>query len=95
MHIWWSDDKMFYPGEIGEYDEASGCHRIVYEDNEWEFVHLPSEAILFEEDEAKADTHKAAEETMPITSKKRNKEEEESVKVVVDPEPPIKKKSKS
>lgn len=45
--IWWVDDQLFYFGNVGDYDATSRCHRIAYQDNEWEFVNLGSEIVLF------------------------------------------------
>lgn len=34
-------------GVIDAYDEASRCHRVMYEDEEWEFVNLAIEPVGF------------------------------------------------
>ena len=47
MCIWWWDDKTYYPAEVAEYNDWSGCHRIMYEDKQWEFVYLGAEIVLF------------------------------------------------
>jgi hypothetical protein len=45
--VWWHDDKQCYRGAIDAYDAASQCHRVLYEDNEWEFVNLAIEPAAF------------------------------------------------
>lgn len=47
ISIWWKEDAVFYPGQVGDLDESSMCHRVVYDDGEWEFVHLPSSIVLY------------------------------------------------
>ena len=34
-------------GTIDAFDEASGTHRVLYEDNEWEFVNMAIEPVAF------------------------------------------------
>lgn len=45
--VWWHDDAQCYRGVIDAFDEASQCHRVLYEDNEWEFVNLAIEPAAF------------------------------------------------
>lgn len=45
--VWWHDDKLAYRGTIDAYDEVSKCHRVYYEDDEWEFVNLTIEPACF------------------------------------------------
>ena len=45
--VWWHDDTQAYRGCIDAYDEASQCHRVMYQDQEWEFVNLAIEPIAF------------------------------------------------
>mgnify|MGYP003386739898 CR=1 FL=1 len=45
--VYWSDDDTFYYGVIDAYDANSNTHRILYEDNEWEFVQLKQEIVLY------------------------------------------------
>lgn len=45
--VWWHDDAQCYRGVIDAFDEASLCHRVLYEDNEWEFVNLAIEPAAF------------------------------------------------
>ena len=47
MCIWWWDDKTYYPAEVAEFNDWSGCHRIKYDDKQWEFVYLGAEIVLF------------------------------------------------
>ena len=44
--VWWADDKVLYPGTIDAYDAASARHRVLYEDNEWEFLNLSAEPVI-------------------------------------------------
>lgn len=41
--IWWNDDQRAYTGKIDAYDSHSECHRILYDDGEWEFSDLSYE----------------------------------------------------
>ena len=45
--IWWDDDSKFYHGVVKAFDEQSGTHKVLYEDDEWEFVHLGQEVCDF------------------------------------------------
>jgi hypothetical protein len=45
--VWWPDDSELYQGVINAYDEASKRHRVLYEDNEWEFIAVDVEPLLF------------------------------------------------
>ncbi len=47
MCIWWWDDKTYYHAEISEFDSISRCHRILYDDKQWEFVYLGAEIVLY------------------------------------------------
>lgn len=47
VSVWWHDDALSYRGSIDAYDETSKCHRVMYEDNEWEFVNLTVEPACF------------------------------------------------
>jgi hypothetical protein len=45
--IWWTSDRVYYRGEVQDYDDVSCCHRIAYEDLEWEFIFLGAEMVLY------------------------------------------------
>jgi hypothetical protein len=45
--VWWHDDAQPYRGRIDAYDDTSRCHRVFYEDEEWEFVNLALEPVVF------------------------------------------------
>ena len=45
--VWWHDDKQAYPGTIDAFDEVSLCHRVLYQDGDWEFVNLTVEPACF------------------------------------------------
>lgn len=45
--VWWRHDACSYPGHIDAYDAPSNTHRVLYEDNEWEFLMLGLEPYLF------------------------------------------------
>lgn len=45
--VWWHDDKIPYRGTVDAYDDVSMCHRVLYEDGEWEFVNLTIEPACF------------------------------------------------
>lgn len=47
IKVWWYDDKRSYYGTINNYDNLSDTHRILYIDNEWEFLRLSIEPIMF------------------------------------------------
>lgn len=47
VNVWWHDDALAYRGVIDVYDQASQCHRVLYDDNEWEFVNLAIEPCAF------------------------------------------------
>lgn len=47
VNVWWHDDMGGYRGTIDAFDEVSQCHRVLYEDNEWEFVNLAIEPVMF------------------------------------------------
>ena len=41
------DDQTYYPGTISDFDTVSQCHRVVYDDGEWEFISLGGEMVLY------------------------------------------------
>jgi hypothetical protein len=44
--VWWHDDLKAYRGVVNAFDEASGSHRVLYDDEEWEFVNLTAEPFV-------------------------------------------------
>lgn len=46
VQVWWQDDAQAYRGEIDAFDPVSGNHRVLYEDDEWEFVNLAIEPFV-------------------------------------------------
>ncbi len=46
VQVWWHDDERSYRGEVNAFDEASGSHRVLYEDDEWEFISLAIEPFV-------------------------------------------------
>lgn len=46
VQVWWHDDERTYRGAVNAFDEASGWHRVLYEDGEWEFVSLLTEPFV-------------------------------------------------
>ena len=46
--VWWHDDQQFYFGCINAFDEVSECHRVLYEDQQWEFLNLAVEPALLD-----------------------------------------------
>ena len=47
IQVWWYDDEQSYYGLINAFDELTQKYRILYEDNEWEFISLNIEPVLF------------------------------------------------
>jgi hypothetical protein len=45
--VYWRDDRTFYEGEIVEYDNGTGKHRVRYNDGENEWVSLRNERIIW------------------------------------------------
>ena len=48
VKVWWKDDAQFYCGSVNAYDSVSGKHRVLYDDDEWEFIDLGVEPVLTE-----------------------------------------------
>ena len=46
VKVWWKDDAQFYCGTVNAYDTASGKHRVLYDDGEWEFIDIGVEPVL-------------------------------------------------
>lgn len=46
VQVWWPDDVCSYSGILNAYDERSECYRILYNDDEWEFLYLSHEGFL-------------------------------------------------
>ena len=46
VKVWWHDDECAYEGIVNAFDVDSGCHRVLYEDKEWEFVQFAQEVFL-------------------------------------------------
>ncbi len=46
VKVWWHHDECAYEGIVNAFDEISGSHRVLYQDNEWEFVQLQQEVYL-------------------------------------------------
>ena len=40
------EDSIHYEGSIDAFDQASGRHRVQYDDNQWEFLRLSDEGYL-------------------------------------------------
>lgn len=49
VKIWWVDDYKSYSGSLNAMDEISRCHCVLYDDQEWEFINLSVEPVLFGE----------------------------------------------
>lgn len=47
VKIWWIDDYKSYSGTLTAMDEVSRCHCVLYDDQEWEFINLSVEPVLF------------------------------------------------
>jgi hypothetical protein len=47
VSVWWHDDAEGYSGVVNAFDHVSGCHRVLYEDDEWEFLNLAVEPVLY------------------------------------------------
>ena len=47
VSVWWDEDSKYYKGTINAFDAASGRHRVLYDDNEWEFACLGHEIAVF------------------------------------------------
>lgn len=45
--VYWRDDRTFYEGEVVEYDNGTGKHRVRYNDGENEWVSLRNERIIW------------------------------------------------
>ena len=46
VQVWWNDDYCAYSGQVNAFDAMSDCHRVLYQDSEWEFVELSRETYL-------------------------------------------------
>jgi hypothetical protein len=46
IQVWWLDDYCVYYGTVDAFDEISSSHRVLYQDEEWEFLDLSSQAFL-------------------------------------------------
>ena len=44
--MWWKDDAQYYCGSVNAFDSVSGKHRVLYDDDEWEFIDLGVEPVL-------------------------------------------------
>jgi hypothetical protein len=44
--VWWQEDHCPYYGLVDEFDSASYCHRVFYNDGEWEFINLQVEPFF-------------------------------------------------
>lgn len=66
--VYWTMDSQYYFGQVDGYDRESNMHRILYEDNEWEFVYLPHEIIWFNNEERR--DRKRGNETQEEPSKR-------------------------
>jgi hypothetical protein len=49
VDVLWPDDDTWYAGMVKDFDRASGQHRILYDDGEWEFVFLHEQEMSFPE----------------------------------------------
>ena len=54
MNLWWHFDSEFFEGKVDAFDEETGRHRIMYEDDEWTFYNLGHEVVLFNKVQAGA-----------------------------------------
>ena len=45
--MYWPDDDTWYSGALQDYDGSTGHHRVLYDDGEWEFVHLHEQDLSF------------------------------------------------
>lgn len=80
--IWWPGDQVYYPGTIHDFDAASRSHRIIYDDEDWEFVKLPIEIVLYAE--------QLEVEEPTVDSKKRKATADTSLEEVVEKKIPRK-----
>lgn len=46
VKVWWHDDACAYSGVVNAFDPESDCYRVLYEDNEWEFIQFTQEVYL-------------------------------------------------
>jgi len=51
VQVWWDDDLTAYFGVINAFDKNSQCHRILYDDLEWEFINLGAEPLYIKRSE--------------------------------------------
>jgi hypothetical protein len=45
--VYWPEDDAWYRGRICDFDASSQRHRILYEDDDWEFTFLPGQHYAF------------------------------------------------
>ena len=58
--VYWKDDRTFYDGEIKDFDNSTGRHKVIYSDGEEEWLSLRNERIIWrlapsEESEGESD----------------------------------------
>ncbi len=57
--VFWSFDGAFYTGKVDKWDSVSGLHRIYYDDDDWEFVFLQQEVVIYSMNAATLQSFKA------------------------------------
>eukprot|EP00775_Hariotina_reticulata_P003944 gene3944-4198_t len=45
--VYWKDDRMFYEGEVCDYEASTGRHKVSYSDGEEEWLRLGSERVIW------------------------------------------------
>ncbi|CAG9460883.1 unnamed protein product [Pedinophyceae sp. YPF-701] len=48
VEVWWPEDEGWFAGTVESFDEASGRHRVAYDDGDVEHLFLPQERIRWE-----------------------------------------------
>lgn len=79
VKVWWHDDAQSYRGVINAFDPVSGNHRVLYEDDEWEFVNLAIEPFLVY---PKVELSMLEDEPVTPSAKSSKKKQKTSRKVV-------------
>ena len=51
ISVYWSLDEVFYQGVINCYDDESKTYRVLYTDNDWEFIDVTQEIVYYKLDE--------------------------------------------
>ncbi len=59
--MWWKGDYQFYSGRIDAFDTFSGCHRVCYDDQKWEYVRIGCDIVVISLESDEALANKASE----------------------------------